>query len=387
MTVDAWSCCPAGRGALLSLPNNTCHHPIALQGLVPFVPSSTQQSVGGISRPVSAIDKQQQDQQQDQQDQEEEVGGAQGVPTVEQPASCAEEAAGLGAVAAAVAATLPPQQEGKAGEQLAGEAVQCTPPREVPLSAAKPVSRSQLRQQLQLRTQRVSSAHSTAVRAAGRVVGTSAAAGPAASLAAAVRSTRGQRLLGLVRHQPAVGEAVTEQHAPAPAELQQGAQLFPAGDAAVEGMDVDLPAGDAAAAEQQVPVGVRQLAQRRLTQSPCRLAAPSVARGSEAGDHELQADMPAKATGGESTPLRPPPVALSTPTIAEPGSAPRPANASARAAAAGASSARQLSSSPLQAASAQEGDVEAALQQVHLLGKCTALLVRGMYCCLCFCVL
>lgn len=349
------------RAPLHSLTNDTARR-TALQGLMPFAPR----------QPAAAAD----------------AGApaeAHGAPAEAEPAAepqqepthGAEDAAGLAATApAAPAAPLlppcsaPPQQEGEAGEQLAEAAVQSTPPQEVPLSAAKPVSRSQLRQQLQLRSQRASGASSPAVRAAGRVVGTPAGA----SSAAGGRSTRGQRLLGLVRQQqhPAA-ELVAGQHAAAIEEVPPGAQLLAAEHTIAEGMDVDVPAGNAAAgeAEQQLPVAARQLAQRRLTQSPCRMAVPG---GSKAGGQDAQAppDVPAQMAGGECTPSRPPPAALSTPTIAEPGSAPRPGQAAAaRAAAAGPSPGRP-SGSPLQAASAQEGDVDAALQQVRQTLDCPA---------------
>lgn len=245
----------------------------------------------------------------------------------------------------------------------------CSPLLAVLLSAAKPVSRLQLRQQLQLRTQRPGGP--PAVRSAGRVAASPGGEHPAASaITTAARCTRGQRLLGLARQQ---------QHASAvpaaPAAAPPGAVERPADQSeAATGMDVDsplAPLNSAALPAEPAVAGASanlQLAQRCLTQSLCGLAMAGAAADEDPGSCQdpvepllaAEASLQAAAApaAGECTPSRPPPAALSTPTIAEPGSALRPAQA--------AISPARACGSP--APSGQEGDVEAALHQVCLLG-------------------
>lgn len=180
----------------------------------------------------------------------------------------------------------------------------------VPLSAAKPVTRSQLRQQLQLRTHRSSGAPLPAARA--RTCATTV-------LAAAARSTRGQRLLGLARPPPAPDAEAQPLEAPEGMQLAAAEQQAAGADASSMDAD-DLPSAEVAPA----------------------------------------AAVVAEQAAVDATPSKPPPVALLAPTVAEPGSGLRTGQLAPRE---GASPAR-LCSSPVP--SAREGDVEAALQQVSI---------------------
>lgn len=294
------------------------------------------------------------------------------------PVGPAEQAA---PAATPLTAQRPPDQEAGAADETPA----ATPPAR-PLSAAKPVSRSQLRQQL-LQSQRAAGtgAASPTLRSAVR--------GDAATPpSAAPRNTRGQRLLGLARSRKplpahaaaaegalpacAAPQAVLAEHAEHAAAVEEGEQ-----------MQLDQPDGSAAVHAEQPSMPLAQPAQRRLTQSPLRRAplpdgstaqpGASLADG-DAGTPVAASCLPEAAASPEPSPAdgsaaaTPPPRRSSPPTplMADPGSTPRPALGCA-AGLPGASpvspvaeATGQQPCSSVQCAAANERAVQAALRQV-----------------------
>ncbi|KAL4423969.1 hypothetical protein ABPG75_001270 [Micractinium tetrahymenae] len=276
-------------------------------------------------------------------------------------------------------------------EQLepgAGEATPVAAPPPRPLSAAKLVSRSQLRQQL-LQSQRTASAGSAspALRFARR----SAAGTPPTS---AAHSTREQRLLGLAHRQLQHAHAAAAEEAPLPG-------VAPAAAAAAvedgEQMQLDQPDAAAAVHAEQPCVSAAQPAQRRLTQSPLRR--PLVPGDSTTVQLQQEAEEAAKAAVGAEEPTaaaspckavaspQPPPADSAaaatpqpqrstppTPLTADPGSTPRPALGAALGMPSASpispvahTAAQQPCSSSVQSPVATEGAVQAALRKIGAL--------------------